>query len=319
MRVRKNSLKEIAIALLLLLAMIVSGACSRSPLMPQSGGKPYEVVLIGDYDSIVYHELDADVEGLPQSEPYFDILMTDSASGSQLLARNVVIVNKDSLRYSRTHIRYDQDVNASPQLMVYIHTPSVAALQREMPQLGGRLRQLLTQAEMNRGKDFLKEKHNEKAERLIENVFGIKIQIPADLTSSKRGKQFLWLSNQSAEAQRCICLYEVAPYPAQDMSIRDSVMKSNIQGETDTMYMCTTPGTAIAYKQKQADGHEEYLVRGLWEMHGDAMGGPFVQRIIPIDDHRTIVCEAFVFAPGMNKRNLIRQLEASLMTLKYEQ
>ena len=295
--------------------MIGSGACSRSPLMPQSGGKPYEVVLVGDRDSIVYHELDADMEGLPQSEPCFDILMADSASGSQLLARNVVIVSMDSLRYSRTHIRYDQDVNASPQLMVYIHTPSIAALRREMPPLGGRLRQLLTQAEMNRAKDFLKEKHNDQAEHLIEQMFGVKMHIPADLTSTKRGKRFLWLSNLSAKAQRCICLYEVSPYPAQDMSIRDSVMRCNIQGETDSMYMRTVPGTATVYKQKRAGGREECLVRGLWEMHGDAMGGPFVQRIIPIDGKRTIVCEAFVFAPGMNKRNLIRQLEAALMTL----
>ena len=302
-----------------MMCMMALTDCSRSPLMPQSGGKPYEVVLIGDPDSIVYHELDADVEGLPQSEPSFDILKTDSATGSELLARNVVRVSIDSMRYSRTHIRYDQDVNSSPQLMVYIHTPSVKALRQELPPLGGRLRQLLTQAEMKRAQAFLNKKHNDEAERMIEKMFGVKMRIPSDLTSSKRGNRFLWLSNnQSAEAQRCICLYEVSPYPAQDMSVRDSVMRRNIQGETDSMYMQTVAGTTTAYKQKRTDEREEYIVRGLWEMHGDAMGGPFVQRIIPKDSLRTIVCEAFVFAPGMNKRNPMRQLEAAIMTLNVE-
>ena len=313
MHAAKNSLLSMAVALTSVMTLT---DCGRSPLMPQSGGKPYEVVLIGDRDSIVYHELDADVEGLPQSEPSFDVLMTDSATSIDLLARNVVRVSIDSLRYSRTHIRYDQDVNASPQLMVYIHTPSAKALRQELPPLGGRLRQLLTQAEMKRAQTFLNEKHNDEAERMIEKMFRVKMHIPANLTLSKRGERFLWFSNQSAEAQRCICLYEMNPYPAQDMSKRDSVMRCNIKGETDSMYMRTVANTATAYKQKRANGQEEYIVRGLWEMYGDAMGGPFVQRIIPTESQRTIVCEAFVFAPGMSKRNLIRQLEAVLMTLE---
>ena len=59
------------------------------------------------------------------------------------------------------------------------------------------------------------------------------------------------------------------------------------------------------------------ITRGLWEMEGDAMGGPFVSHsIVDSSRRRIIVAEGFVYAPGMKKRNLLRQLEASLYTLK---
>ena len=42
-------------------------------MLPTSGGSPYEVTVVGDVDSILYNTLSIDVEGLPQSEPMFDV------------------------------------------------------------------------------------------------------------------------------------------------------------------------------------------------------------------------------------------------------
>lgn len=285
--------------------------CRRSPLMPQSGGKPFEVVLTGDIDSAVYRELTLDMEGLPQPEPWFDVIQDQE----QPLARNIVKVDADPSRYTRTHIRYEQDVNAAPQLIVYIHTPNGAALQREMPALGDRLRRLLAQAETDRTLRFLHEKHNSQAESTILKMFGIKMLVPEDLTAQRQDKDFLWLSNTSAEAQRCLCIYAVHhPYAANEMDVRDSVLGRHIKGETDAMYMRTARETVSCYSYTAHDGRKEYIVRGLWEMEGDAMGGPFCQRVIPVDSTRTIVAEVFVFAPGLKKRNMMRALEAPLFT-----
>ena len=52
-------------------------------------------------------------------------------------------------------------------------------------------------------------------------------------------------------------------------------------------------------------------------MHGDAMGGSFVAHSAADSARgRIIVAEAFVYAPEMKKRNLMRQVEAALYTLK---
>jgi hypothetical protein len=65
--------------------------------------------------------------------------------------------------------------------------------------------------------------------------------------------------------------------------------------------------------------HGKYsgVLRGLWKMVGDMMGGPFVS-LVRLDEqnNRVIVVEGFVYAPETEKRNLIRRIEAALYTLR---
>ena len=113
---------------------------------------------------------------------------------------------------------------------------------------------------------------------------------------------------------RNLCIYRLGVADTRNfIRLRDSVMQINIKGESDAMFMKTVLGSCSVYPpvQKTDNG---FLVRGLWEMKGDAMGGPFVCRIIQ-KDGGVLVAEAFVYAPEMKKRNRIRQLEASLYTL----
>ena len=51
--------------------------------------------------------------------------------------------------------------------------------------------------------------------------------------------------------------------------------------------------------------------RGLWEMKGDAMGGPYVMRT-----RGSMAVIGFVYAPEKKKKILIKQLEAALSTIK---
>lgn len=60
------------------------------------------------------------------------------------------------------------------------------------------------------------------------------------------------------------------------------------------------------------------VMRGLWEMTGDNMGGPFICRRVRTtekDDNHDIVVEGFVFAPGKGKRDAMRQMEAVLRSI----
>ena len=144
--------------------------------------------------------------------------------------------------------------------------------------------------------------------------------IPADMQSIKRGKGFVWLSDNAASGMQSICVYS---YPGYDRSTptlvakRDSVMRANIPGEEDGMYMRTSRRAPVYGKETNSNGRRATELRGLWEMAGDAMGGPFVC-IATADSSRgrTIVAEGFVYAPEKTKRNLIRQIEAALHTLQ---
>ena len=108
----------------------------------------------------------------------------------------------------------------------------------------------------------------------------------------------------------------------------NQVLKRQVLGETDDMYM----RLICQDEEKEKDENLLSIERGLWDMKGDAMGGPFLLKVLPMSngeittprsylkqpgkiDSRIVVI-AFVYAPEMKKRNLIKQLEAVLATIQ---
>lgn len=289
-------------------------ACNnvKKTMLPDSGGRPYEIVIVGDSDSILYKVMTEPLVGLPQTEPMFDANLHSTLNATLKLARNIALVEIKA-NTQRTTVRYERNVYAEPQLIAHIYSPSMRQLQHDMQHNSGAkgLRDLFAKNEIANAITNLEQKHNPKMEHEIKQMFGIDMLIPADMNASKKGKDFIWLSNNSPTAMTNICIYA--------STNRDSVMKANIKGETDAMYMKTTCGSVVTTRQTN-DKDTTTIRRGLWEMYGDAMGGPFVQHIKKQGvDHKFIVAEVFVYAPGTKKRNLLLNTEAALYTIQPKQ
>ncbi len=334
-----------------LLACLLLVACTGSDgLLPPSGGRLYEVLLVGDREGLVRQMLEADVEGLPQSEPSFDVSAIDSASFGPAVrqARNIVIVCIDPKTYDRPHVGYEKNVWAQPQMVVRIGAPSVSTLRQSAPGVAATLRTLLNRAEANKCLALLRHKRNTKAEETVRRMFGVSLWIPVDMVASKRGKDFIWLSNNGTTMMQNIVIYREQTRTAADeksdvhrfVAQRDRVLGQNIKGEADSMWMTTVAPSVsrrLVFREEKNRSswlqHHDMahapmtLYRGLWEMRGDDMGGPFVSRRLSATvrpgqkgrEKGDVVAEGFVFAPGQTKRNAIRRLEAALYTLQWEQ
>ena len=279
--------------------------------MPKSGGRPYEVLTVDDQSSVLQKILSEDVKGLPQPEPSFDVstISKKSFKKTEKLARAIVFLDVDSTLYTRTSIRYERDVYAKPQIIIRLTTPSTESVEKSSESKKTIIR-LLTRFEMNAEIAYLKKKHNLEAERRIKEIFQIDMLVPANLQASKTGKNFIWFSNNAGSGMQNICIYTI---PNEEyIEGRDSVMKMNIPGEEKGMFMKTV-GNSTTMEQT----NKRTIIRGLWEMENDAMGGPFVLHAIR-KGTQIIVVEAFVYAPEMRKRNKIQQLEAALYTMKIE-
>lgn len=311
--------------LLLLTAIVALCSCSGGPqsLLPKSGGRPYEVLLVASdrrCTAVVDSVLTQDMPSLPQREPMFDVSPIDTTRFNQTtrLARCIVIVTVNPAVFTSTRIRYEKNVWARPQLVVYVNTPSASQLSQYMAKAGHRLTSLLTRAEINTAISTLRAGSNRKAESSIRHMFGWNMLIPAEMKAGKTGRSFIWLSDNRPDRMRNICVYSYSGTTLdahRALAARDSVMRLNIPGELDGMYMQTTPGSVTAGLATE-DGRTMMISRGLWEMRNDAMGGPFVSySVVDSANSRIIVAEAFVYAPGTNKRNLIRSAEAALYTL----
>ncbi len=292
--------KAIKLSLVSLLLFVLTTGCQegRNGRLPASTGQPYEVVLEGDTDSIVTKILTEEVTGLPQPEPLCNIISVKRgkarASYRMVRTRVVVDINK---RHKAFSAKTTRDENASPQLVVRINAQSVEQL-RAMLSNGKNAEQIRTainQSELKHLASLIKQ--NPEKQREVKRMFGIDMKIPASLDASKKAKGFLWLSNNASSGMQNLLFMRVRRKAGKDsLQLQvDSILHKNMPGETDSMYM-TIPHLAE---------------RGLWEMKGDAMGGPYIK-----EQKGDIIVIAFVYAPEKKKRNLTKQLEAVLTTIK---
>lgn len=304
--------KTIKFSQVLFLFCILMTGCQkgRNGQLPTSTGQPYEVVVEGDTDSIITKILTEDVPGLPQSEPLCDLIQVKrgKAKGSYLMVRTRIVVDIDP-RHKGFSVKKAQDVNASPQLVIRIKAKSAEQLKAMFNDKTGltsinllsnknaqllsnknaqKLRTLIDQEEQKHLVALIKQ--NPEKQREVKRMFGLNIKIPLTMDASKKAKDFLWISNNASTGMQNLLIFK-----ASNSEQIDSILKKNMIGETDNMYM------SIPHLEE----------RGLWEMVGDAMGGPYVMR-----RKGNIVIIGFVYAPEMKKRNLLKQLEAVLTTIK---
>lgn len=265
---------------------------------PASTGQPYEIVLEGDTDSIVTRILTEDVPALPQPEPLCKLIQVKKGKtkGSYLLVRTRIIVNITDKDFA---VKLSHDENAAPQNIIRINARSVQQLREKLN--GEKLRQIVDEAELKHLTEMISNnpsKQNKEMQEEVKKTFGLDMKIPVSMNASKKAKDFIWISNNASTGMQNLLVFRVKNSNAQDTDDKhqiDSILRTNMPGETDSMYM-TIP---------------VLLERGLWEMKGDAMGGPYVMHRI----HNLYVI-GFVYAPEMKKKILIKQLEAAISTIK---
>ena len=274
---------------------------------PASTGQPYEIVLEGDTDSIVTRILTEDVPALPQPEPLCKLIQVKKGKtkGSYLLVRTRIIVNITDKDFA---VKLSHDENATPQNIIRINAHSVQQLRERLN--GEKLRQIVDEAELKHLAEIISNnpsKQNKEMQEEVKKTFGLDMKIPVSMNASKKAKDFIWISNNASTGMQNLLVMKVKSEERRmknsnafhvnvnDKAQIDSILRTNMPGETDSMYM-TIP---------------VLLERGLWEMKGDAMGGPYVMHRI----HNLYVI-GFVYAPEMKKKILIKQLEAAISTIK---
>lgn len=315
--------------LMLLWAAVALAACENVGT-PSSSGRPYEVLVVVDDEMwerpagrALFSVLDTDIPGLPQPERSFQISQSDPRhySRAMKLFRNIIQVEIDPNEYTQTKIKYSRDVFAQPQVILTIQSPDEDDFAAFVKTHTQSIVDFLTRVEMNRQINQLEEKHSDLVSQLAEDLFKCQIWAPADIKSSKKGKDFFWTASSGATGLLNICMYSY-PYEGPQtfnkqyvVAKRDSVMKQNIPGAEPDMYMATDT-LCTSVRPIVVKGQYAMEMRGLWMMENDAMGGPFVSHSrVDTLNNRVVVVEGFVYAPQKKKGNLMRSLESALYTL----
>ena len=317
----------------LLVTLFTLASCDEggtSLLTPASSGRPYEMLVVMD-DSVwnrpagraLFDALDTDVPGLPQSERSFRIMQINDKQMNSTFAlfRNIIVPKIDRM-YTQVKFKFSRDVKASPQMVMTIQAPNEQAFAEYVGKHKQTIVDFFTRAEMNRQVKLLEKEHSPLVEQIVKDSFQCIVHVPADLENYKRGRDFLWATTNRERDDLSFVIYT---YPFTDKNTftldyfihkRDSFMKANLPGPLDGSYMATNKEFIIS-QDIAVRGKYAQEVKGLWDMKGAVMGGPFVSHVrVDEKNQRVIVAEAFVYSPGRKKRDIMRRMEAALYTLQ---
>ena len=323
-------------ALLILIILSCLTSCTiedKKTRIVASKGLPSELLLVVDdkiWQSDIADTLKAitqgPVPGLMQDEPFFKTVRISSRHYSQTYTTfhsKLIVHLNSSLKCAIVGV--SRDVVARPQIEVTVAAPDLNALRSFLSKRALYIRGLIDEAQIEMRAADLSKHYNMDMAKKFESAVGYGLKIPKQIQSSKIGKGFVWAGTNLNEKDLNIVLYTL-PWDGKDIAnedkfvaYRDSVMCENIPGSRKDQWMQTTKidGSPILFSRlRDIDGEKIYEVRGLWEMRNGALGGPFVS-LIRVDSasNKLIVTEGFVYSPSTDKRDLLRTVEASLMTL----
>lgn len=327
-------MKKIGTLLLLTLTIFIS--CEekqKKTYLPESIGAINSLAVVMDNElwegkvgDQVRQHFAAPVLGLTWEEPLFNINQMPAKvfSGSILQTHSVLFVAKDTL--SLAHIK--NNVYATPQKIGVIKGTTDEEIIDNLNAKADEIIKAFKSVEIQESqKRFLKSLSKEGA---LKEKLGVTLSLPSIYKVGKQENNFIWIDRQIQKGSMNIIAYDIpndyfksdSTFVKDIVAMRDSIGKQYIPGPDvpgKVTHMMTEKAFAPYVFPVEVAGRKAAEVRGIWEINGYPMAGPFLTYIINDDqNNRKVVVEGFVFAPATEKRDNMFQLEAILKTIKFE-
>ena len=321
------------LTILAALATMIFAGCNnvREKVLPQVSGKAGEVVIViedqvwkSTTDTII-NILKADVPGLPQEEPMFDVVRIPNSAFTEIFQRHRNIISCRIASDSTASTKVAYDLWATPQTVIQIVAPSAQALEQLFSDNRDKIVGLLLKAEQDRIiKNYSTFPERQVMDKLAKAT-GVTMTIPKGYTFDMDTNNFVWISHETPEISQGLFVYYY-DYTDSLMLTRDSLIamrnrmcKAYVGGPSDGSYMTTVGFEDVTtFRSFNLRGRYTAELRGLWETRGDFMGGPFVSITQYDEKHgRIVTVDGYVYAGKKDKRNYMRQVEAIMSTMEF--
>ena len=265
--------------------------------------------------------------GLPQGEPVFDLISLPMSNFDKTVKahRNVLIVSLKS-SVDTASITYSDSPWARSQKVFRIVAPTEEAVYKGFDANKEKIMRVFLAAERDRLIDIYKSSPNTKVFDTFRDEYDMLLYCPGGYNINKDTADFVWASYETRVDSRGFIFFE-EPYESvsqlEYQVILDEVnekLKQFIPGPLDSTWMAldmVTPMTAANYQY--AGKHYAWLIKGLWQVENDYMGGPFVLNVV-LDqkNNRVLYMMGYVYAPDGKKRNLLRQVESIVYSMNID-
>lgn len=326
---------------------LILSACdhSENSTKPAHSGAPGEIIVISSddlwndgVDSLIQEVFQYYLPMLPQPEAAFTILHYTPAQFSMILERhrNIITVKLDpNLPIGQAKFTLLKDKWAKEQLVLEIVANSINEIGELLRKNGKDVIATINGKENDRLSWLFSSYPAKPAMGIVKKKFDIGLIFPQGFKIAKDSTDFLWLKREKSRNLSGNMYYIIqnlviytSPYDS-DSSFTDlSLLKRRdhfvtlIPGPSYGSYMTTVYSFQEMNlfpegKDVTIDGNYGRLIRGLWKMENDFMGGPFIS-LSTYDEknNRIITIEGEIFAPKFSKREYLRELEAILFSLR---
>lgn len=312
--------------------ILILSAC-EAPEMPLPGitGKAGELVVVMDERSwnstagdTVFNTLSAHVYGLPQAEPTFNVVHIKSAAFTKIFQshRNILIANIGKEHSKKIELK--TDVWSTPQVVIELWAPS----NEEFVELFASNRNQIIGHVLKKEQDRIQRSYaaqlNDDVVGPIKSKWNLALDVPKGYNIARDEDDFSWIRYETKDVTQSILVYS-EPYTKQNtftaegmVEVMDSYSKRYILGPDEGTYMTTFMEYPPKVEESTNAGAYASKLVGLWNVEGALMGGPLVSyAFLDPTEKRVYYLHGFVFAPGKNKRNYLRQVEAIIKSAKF--
>ncbi|MEL7220094.1 MAG: DUF4837 family protein [Bacteroidota bacterium] len=159
----------------------------------------------------------------------------------------------------------------------------------------------------------------------VRAIMNVKMRIPEEFKPAIKETDIVWLRRETTDASSNIMLRKI-PYTDQSQLSREGLKK--IRNEIGKEYVSSAlPDTymrindvdlPLFVETTRLNGDYALEARGIWDIVNDFMGGSFISYLV-YDPGKTelLFIDAFVHAPGKEKRDMMQQLEYIINTAEY--
>ncbi|GAF05182.1 hypothetical protein JCM21142_93907 [Saccharicrinis fermentans DSM 9555 = JCM 21142] len=281
------------LAYLLLIVSIITTSCKTQPNSHKpnpSGNAGVMIIVMNDavkkteagkklWDIMVQPMI-----GLPQEEPMFDVSVIPHRSLSDFMKtyRNIVVVEVGQ-EVQKEGIFFHKGTWAKQQALVRIYAKDAASMKQLVDDNELKLVGFFTKAERERLSHYFKTTFNKDLKDKVANTFGVSMNIPRDFSLRKEEADFIWMSQETNSSSLGLMIYEI-DYVGEGsfskeylLNQRDKTMMKKVPGPSEGSYMTTEHQFPINYQViKTPTDTNTVMLRGLWKVQGDMMGGPFI-------------------------------------------
>ncbi len=262
--------------------------------------------------------------GLPQDEPVFDLVnVPHEAFKSIFKSTRNIIQTSISENVKTEGVSFTDDVWAYPQATVQIKAKNAQRFEELFNENKDKIMSYFIAAEKERTTMNYLKFYEKGIYNVLNKDFGVTMKVPPGFVIADQKKNFIWFRYETPEISQGIILYTF-PYVSDStfevgylVNMRDKVLKENVPGPTEGSFMATEKRVKQIFNILEHNGNYASEMRGLWRLENDFMGGPYISLAeLDASNQRVVVAFGYVYAPSKDKRNLLRQVEAMIYTLK---